>query len=63
MQLDAFEETCPEGTLTEERLATRSITLCGAGRADEGRAQLALLESHNASSPALARVRQACAAH
>jgi hypothetical protein len=59
-QLDGFDERCPDGTLVEERLATRAIALCLGERADEGRAALAKLESKNPSSPALMRVREAC---
>src|SRR5262249_6110149 len=62
-QLDGFASQWPDGALMEERLATRAIALCVGDRAAEGRADLSKLVARNPSSPALVRVREACAEH
>ncbi len=59
--LDAFADRCPSGVLVEERLATRALGLCLAGRRADGRAAAQELAERFPASPSLPRVTQACA--
>jgi hypothetical protein len=59
-QLDAFEAKCASGPLAQERLATRALALCQGGDRTAGRAAAESLAARYPSSPALARVSQAC---
>jgi hypothetical protein len=58
--LDGFDQRCHEGTLVEERLATRALALCLGGQKDAGRAVAEQLAARFGASPSLPRVRQAC---
>jgi hypothetical protein len=60
--LDAHEAQFQRGTLYEERLATRVLTLCALGRADAARATAQELERAAPRSPHLPRVRASCVA-
>lgn len=59
--LDAFADRCPSGVLVEERLATRALALCLAGRRADGRAAAQELAERFPASPSLPRVTQSCA--
>lgn len=59
--LDRYARTYPGGTLEEESLATRALTLCALGRAGEARGAARRLEGLAPRSPHLARVRASCA--
>ncbi len=58
--LDGFDQRCPAGALAQERLATRALALCAAGRLDEGRVVARQLAERFPASPSLARVTQSC---
>jgi hypothetical protein len=60
--LDAHETRFQRGTLYEERLATRVLSLCALGRIEAARATAQELEHASPRSPHLPRVRASCVA-
>ncbi|UJR81716.1 hypothetical protein [Sandaracinus amylolyticus] len=60
--LDDHAARFPQGTLREERLATRVLALCEAGRTDAARTETARFLAAHPRSMHAARVRAACGA-
>jgi hypothetical protein len=59
--LDQHEERFARGILTQERIATRALALCAAGRTSEARSAARGLLRLAPRSPHLARLRASCA--
>jgi hypothetical protein len=58
--LDRYARTYPNGTMAEEALATRALTLCALGRVAAARDVVRHLEAVAPRSPQLARLRASC---
>lgn len=61
-KLGEHEKTFPNGVLVEERIATRVVAMCGAGRTEEARVLGKTFLARYPRSPLAPRVKSSCAA-